>query len=43
MNYHIQVFAGLAELMVKPMITVSADQETMTVSELKDLDRKSVV
>ncbi|MBY7739476.1 MoaD/ThiS family protein [Paenibacillus polymyxa] len=37
MNYHIQVFAGLAELMGRPMITVPADQETMTVNALKDL------
>ncbi|MGG1942818.1 MoaD/ThiS family protein [Paenibacillus polymyxa] len=37
MNYHIQVFAGLAELMGRPMITVPAVQETMTVNALKDL------
>ncbi|WP_068501808.1 molybdopterin converting factor subunit 1 [Paenibacillus kribbensis] len=37
MKYHIQVFAGLAEQMGGPMITVSTEQETMTVIALKSL------
>ncbi|MEK4458322.1 MoaD/ThiS family protein [Paenibacillus sp. FSL R10-2748] len=37
MNYHIQVFAGLAEQMGGPIIMVPTEQETMTVAALKDL------
>ncbi|TKH43937.1 MoaD/ThiS family protein [Paenibacillus sp. FSL R10-2782] len=37
MKYHIQVFAGLAEQMGGPIITVPTDQETMTIAALKDL------
>ncbi|WP_025719556.1 MoaD/ThiS family protein [Paenibacillus sp. 1-18] len=37
MKYHIQVFAGLAELLGGPMITVPTDQETMTITALKSL------
>lgn len=37
MKYHIQVFAGLAEQLGGPMITVSADQEPMTITALKGL------
>ncbi|APB70343.1 MoaD/ThiS family protein [Paenibacillus peoriae] len=37
MNYHIQVFAGLAEQMGGPIVMVPTEQETMTVAALKDL------
>ncbi|MEC0234816.1 MoaD/ThiS family protein [Paenibacillus kribbensis] len=37
MKYHIQVFAGLAEHMGGPMVTVPTDQEAMTITALKGL------
>jgi sulfur-carrier protein len=37
MKYHIQVFAGLAEHMGGPMITVPTEQEAMTITALKGL------
>jgi molybdopterin synthase sulfur carrier subunit len=37
MEYHIQVFAGLADQMGGPVVTVPTDQETMTITALKSL------